>query len=98
MNQPDSLSTEMDHYITKGTCPRCGVVILSPDYVRQKRAAMFAQIGKYVKYGPLLTRIWTRLVGDVLTPEGAPVRYSKDGELQCTSCWKSWTFYPPPLE
>jgi len=98
MNQPVSLSTEMSHYITTGTCPWCRAVILSPEYVSQKREGMFAQVRKYQKYGPLLQGIWTRLVGDLLMPAGAKVRYSGYGELKCMTCMKTWMFYPPILQ
>ena len=97
MNQPDGLTPEMDHYITTGTCPHCGVAILSPDYVRRKRAAMYAQIGKYLKYGPVLLNLWIGFVGDILTPAGTKVEHFGYDQLQCMTCTLTWTFYPLDL-
>lgn len=46
------------------------------------RAAMYAQIGKYLKYGPVLLNLWIGLVGDVLTPAGTKVEHFGFDQLQ----------------
>jgi len=93
MNQPISLSDEMNQYMSKGTCPRCGVVILSPEYIRQHDAAMRAAVLSNWSKGPILRSIVPMLATDALTPAGAIVARSRGDELQCLTCQKSWNFY-----
>jgi hypothetical protein len=92
MGQRVSLTSEMNHYITTGTCPRCDAVILSPDYVRQKRQAMFTQARKHLN---MLPPIRTWLSGDPLIPAGAKVQYNGGIGMKCLTCMNTWNFNPP---
>jgi hypothetical protein len=87
MNQPGVLSAEMTQYITKGTCPRCGVAILSPDYVSQHREAMIAHA--------LRRDVLRGLVSDRLTPAGAKVKYNGFRAMKCLTCMNGWSIDPP---
>jgi hypothetical protein len=88
MNQPGGLSPEMSHYIATGTCPHCGVAILSPDYVSQKREAL---------YRAAALMLWStgrRAGGNMLAPPGAKVGLAPFGGLRCMRCMKVWYSRP----
>lgn len=87
MNQPGVLSAEMTQYITKGTCPRCGVAILSPDYVSQHLEVMIAQAFR--------RDVLRGLVSDSLTPAGAKVKYNGFRAMKCLTCMNGWSIDPP---
>jgi hypothetical protein len=85
------------------------VEILAPEYVRLRREAMLAQIRNYLRVGKFIKdwtgdylragkilNAWTALTGDALKPKGAWVKYWNDSELQCLTCFKIWSFFPPP--
>lgn len=95
MAQARRLSTEMTQYITEGTCPRCGVAILSPDYARQHRQAMQDRIQDFRMSLRLSQRNLDQFFNDPLTPLGAKVECSGISRMKCLTCMNTWRFYAP---
>lgn len=94
-----SLSAEMMQYVSEGTCPRCGVAILSPDYARQHRQAMQDRVLDF-KLSISLAFGQSRQnpdqpINDPLVPAGAKAVCTGIVGMKCLTCMKTWPFFPP---
>jgi hypothetical protein len=79
------VTREMRHYTATGTCPHCGVVILSPAYISKNRLGLILA---------LMDKASTDTRRRYLVPTGAKVRLDVLGiKLQCLTCTKSWLLF-----
>jgi hypothetical protein len=79
-----TLTPQMTHYITTGTCPYCGVAILPPDYISRNGQDMLGR----------LERWWYRLPEELLAPAGAKVEVD-DRDMTCMTCMTMWEIFQP---